>query len=101
MAVKVLISRRYQNGKAMELLKLLNKLRVEAMNQPGYITGETLIGHDDPQKLMVVGTWDSVDHWLKWQDDRNRADLEARIGELLTEPPTVEVFTLGTFPFRK
>jgi hypothetical protein len=63
MAVKVLITRRFKSGKGHELLGLLNQARSQAMNQPGYITGETLVGRDDPNKLVVIGTWQSEDHW--------------------------------------
>lgn len=101
MAIKVLITRRFREGKAMELLGLLNKIRVEAMNQPGYITGETLIGYDDRQKLVVIGTWESVDHWEKWKSNAVRTELEAQLEPLLVEPPQYEAFLFGTFPLRK
>ena len=39
MAVKVLIKRRFKEGKAKEVFALLNKFRAEAMLQTGYITG--------------------------------------------------------------
>ena len=72
MAVKVLIKRRFKEGKAREVFALLNNFRSAAMEQKGYITGETLIGHDDPQKLLVIGTWQSIDNWLSWKEDLAR-----------------------------
>ena len=98
MAVKVLITRRFQEGKGMEVLSLLNKLRSEAMNQPGYITGETVVGYDDPQKLLVIGTWDEVDHWIKWRDNPDRKATESKIAHFLIDPTEYEVFVFGSFP---
>ena len=58
MAVKVLIKRRFMEGKAMEVFALLNKFRSEAINQTGYVTGETLIDYNDPQKILRVSSED-------------------------------------------
>jgi len=101
MAVKVLITRRFKEGKGMEVLSQLNQLRSEAMNQPGYITGETLVGHDDPQKLLVIATWDRVEHWQKWKDNPTRKEHENKLGDLLLGSAQYEVFVLGAFPRRK
>ncbi|MEW5723536.1 MAG: antibiotic biosynthesis monooxygenase [Thermodesulfobacteriota bacterium] len=100
MAVKVLITRRFKQGKGMELLGRLNKLRGQAMNQPGYITGETIVGLDDPQKLLVIGTWQSGEHWKKWKEDPSRVSQETNLEDLLAEPTRYEVFSFGTFPPR-
>jgi hypothetical protein len=43
MIVKVMIKRKIKEGKAREVFALLNKFRADAMNQKGYISGETLI----------------------------------------------------------
>lgn len=98
MAVKVLITRRFKSGKGHELLGLLNQARSQAMNQPGYITGETLVGRDDPNKLVVIGTWQSDDHWKKWQESSVRKSLENQIAGLLESPTSYEVFSFGSFP---
>jgi len=101
MAVKVLITRRFKKDKGMEVLSQLNHLRSEAMNQPGYITGETLAGHDDPQKLLVIATWDTLEHWVKWKDNPTRKEYENKLTDLLEGPVQYEAFILGAFPRRK
>jgi heme-degrading monooxygenase HmoA len=98
MAVKVLITRRFKSGKGHELLGLLNQARSQAMNQPGYITGETLVGRDDPNKLVVIGTWQSEDHWKKWRESSTRKSLESQTDALLEGPTAYEVFSFGSFP---
>ena len=41
-AVKVIVRRRFKEGKTKGVFALLNKFRSDAMEQSGYISGETL-----------------------------------------------------------
>ena len=100
MAVKVLITRRFKEGQGLKLLSLLNRLRSQAMAQDGYITGETLVGVDDPRKLVIISTWESLDHWERWKSHQERANLEGDFVEVLSEPTGYEVFSFGSFPHR-
>ena len=86
MAVKIIIKRRFREGKAKEVFALLKKFRSEAMDQEGYITGETLIGFDDPQKVLVIATWQSRDNWLKWKEDSGRKANEDLLQQYLDGP---------------
>jgi len=63
MAVKIMIKRKASGEKLSELLPYLKQLRVLAMSQDGYIGGETLKRIDDPEELLVVSTWQSMDHF--------------------------------------
>jgi heme-degrading monooxygenase HmoA len=101
MAAKVIIKRRFKEGKAKEVFALLKKFRSEAMDQEGYITGETLIGFDDPQKVLVISTWQSIDSWLKWSKDAERKANEAFLQQYLEEPTEHEAYVLGPHPTRK
>ena len=101
MAVKVLITRRFKEGKALEVLAALNQLRAKALNYPGYITGETLFGHDDSNKLVVIGTWQSMEDWANWRNNPDRKEIEGRLLQLLAEPPQYETFVFGTYPYGK
>jgi quinol monooxygenase YgiN len=95
MAVKVLISRKLKPGALADALKVLGELRVGAMGESGYITGETLRGHHDPQKLVVISTWESPQAWESWQMDPARQEAENRLKPFLAQPTQVEVFDFG------
>ena len=97
MVVKVLITRRIQEGKAREVFALLNKFRADAMNQKGYVSGETLINHDDPHEILVISMWQGMENWLKWRDDPERRANESRLEGWLEGPTTYKVFVLGTY----
>ena len=54
MAVKVFIKRHIKEGKTKEVFALLKKHRIGAMNQKGYVTGETLMSYNN---LSAVYSW--------------------------------------------
>lgn len=95
MLVKVLMRRRMKNDKVREVFSLINKIRARAMNQKGYISGETLIAHSDPRKSMVIGTWQDMDDWLSWKEDPRRIELEAQLEPLLEGPTEYEAYVYG------
>ena len=97
MAVKVLVKTQYKQGKGKAFFTLLKKFRSDAMDQPGYISGEHLISRDDPRKVISISLWQNVDNWLKWRDDPERKILEAKAEENLEGPIMYEVYNLGTF----
>ena len=97
MVVKVLIKRKIKEGKSREVFALLNKFRSDAMSQKGYISGETLINHDNPQEIIVIAMWQGVENWLKWKENPERAANEARMTQWLEEPTTYDTYVLGTY----
>ena len=95
MTVKVFIKRHVKEGKVDEAYALLKKIRSHAMNQNGYISGETLVNHYDYRSITVISTWHSVDDWIKWEESDERAATEAELESLLEEPTKFEVYDLG------
>ncbi len=97
MLVKIIMRRRIKDRKAREVFSLIRKLRAHAMNQKGYISGETLVDHSDPQKTMVIGTWQSMDDWLKWKEDLVRIKLEKQLETLLESPTEYEAYVFSKY----
>jgi heme oxygenase (mycobilin-producing) len=83
MAVKIMIKRKVSGEKLAEILPYLKQLRVLAMSQDGYIGGETLKRIDDPEELLVVSTWQSMDQWNSWFVNPERNNLQEKIDSLL------------------
>jgi len=95
MAVKVLITREFKAGKANEALRLLMELRSKVTLRPGYISGQTLIGADTPNRLVVVSTWSDRKKWEKWYADPERKEFSKKMEDLLQAAENVEVFYPG------
>ncbi len=96
MIAKIIIKRRFKKENAPQILPLLNKIRSIAMNQPGYISGETLTQQDHPDSLAVICSWQRIEEWYVWKNSEERKQYEAML-ELYQEGPTIyEEYLLGT-----
>ena len=93
MAVKVFIKRSVRQNKEEALKPLLKKLRNLAMNQPGYVSGETFKRVDRPGENLVISTWQSMDDWRAWVLSEERAHTQEQIDYLLGEKTEYEIYT--------
>jgi heme-degrading monooxygenase HmoA len=100
MAVKVLIKRHLKEGTAKEVFAILNKMRAIAINQKGYITGETLTSHHDPHRVIVIATWQTIEDWLAYKDDKDRTANEAELEQYLESSTEYEEYVVGTVPYK-
>lgn len=92
--VTVIIKRRCRPGKEADLEKAILELRGGAMQQRGYISGETLRSADDPSVWLVISTWTSADLWRTWENSHERREMESKMASLLIQPQEVSVFSL-------
>lgn len=92
MAVKIFIKRSVPADKAPKLIPLLQRLRTLAMNQPGYISGETLQRVDRTGEYIVVSTWQSVENWQQWATSQTRIELQNQIDAALNQKTEYEIY---------
>jgi heme-degrading monooxygenase HmoA len=91
--VKVLMERTIRGQNVGQIVRLLRQLRVLAMQQPGYISGETLHGVDDPNYYLVISTWESLKQWQNWFNNPERRQLSTEIDGFLASPTVTRVMT--------
>ena len=95
MAVKVLIKRKVPDAKARKIIPLFRKMRALAMNQEGYISGETLRNMDDAEEFLVISSWQSYDDWDRWLKSAERQGIQDQIDELLGGHTHYQIFHYG------
>lgn len=83
MTVKIFIKRKVPGKNSVELALLLQKMRGLTLNQPGYISGETLKRIDKNDECMVISTWCSVEDWNTWVNNDRRIIVQSEIDNLL------------------
>jgi heme-degrading monooxygenase HmoA len=93
MEVKIIIKRIVPQNKKEALKPLLQKLRNLAMQQAGYISGETFKRIDRPGESLVVSTWQSMEDWRIWVMSDERRGTQEKIDHLLGEKTDYEVYT--------
>ena len=96
MAVKVLITRQFKQDGVDRAHQILKEIRSIVTLRPGYISGQTLISADTPNKTIVVSTWAGRNRWDEWNDDPKRKDFSESLKPLLESPEQIEVFLTGT-----
>ena len=92
MAVKVLIKRKVPQGKEVDVVKLITRLRTMATKQPGYISGETMRNVQDKDTYLVISIWQSAEDWEDWRANEERETIQADIDALLGETTRYEVY---------
>ena len=94
--VRVIIEHRAKDAKSAErLINVIRELRDEAMKQPGYITGETLVNTEDTCNVLVISTWQSLEDWRAWEASEIRARISREIEPLLLERPKVRILQIA------
>ncbi len=97
MQAKILIKRTFIKGKKNEIISLLKELRSGALQQPGYISGETLTSTEHPQTLMVISSWQDMESWQQWKANNTRTTIDKMLETYQEEPTEYQEFTLGGF----
>ena len=97
MIVKVFIKRKLRQENAMDAFHLLKKLRFNAMNRQGYISGETLVSAYDDCELIVISTWHDMEAWNSWKESEERKTIDAQLEELQEKPTVYEPFVFSKY----
>lgn len=98
--IRVIIERKIKSGKEREAWDLLHDLRSKAMRQTGYVSGETLMGHDDPLLWVVISAWLKAENWQDWLNSPERKALESREKALIAAPVKTTVLKFFEEPVR-
>ena len=97
MQAKIIIKRKFVKGKKAEIIALLREFRSGALNQPGYVSGETLTSVDDPQTMVVISTWQDIESWYKWKENNTRRALENMLESYQEESTKYHEYIVGAF----
>ena len=89
--IRVIIERYFRPDKDAELGELLLELRSKAIQQTGYVSGETLRSLIDPSLWLVISSWLDEDSWGAWENSQERQEIINKVEPLLVEPERVSI----------
>jgi len=92
MAIKVLVKRNVPTDKWEPLREKIDKLRSYSLDQPGYVSGETLRRIDQTGQSLVISKWKTREAWERWFASSRRRELQEEVDELLGEPTIYEIY---------
>ncbi len=87
--IKVIVKRRVK--KLEDIWSLLRELRAAAINEPGYVSGETLQQKDDPCTIITISTWTTLEGWKGWEKSPKREIIYKKIKPFLSSEPEITV----------
>ena len=93
MIVKVIITRTIDETKIKDLAPLIKRLRGLAIDQPGYISGETLKNVDKYGEYLTISIWHSLDEWKVFESKPERVELVNQLSALLKEDAEYKVYS--------
>ncbi len=96
MSVKIVIERRFKGPVDLEILRIIDEIRIKALRDRGYIGGETVVNVDDEREVLVFSAWSSVDDWETWYNKKEWEELERTLIPHLEEPAKIRAFQPGS-----
>lgn len=95
MTVRILIRRTIPAETAREIVPLFRQMRQLALQQKGYISGETLRNYNNPEEFLIISSWQAVSDWETWLKSPERQDMQEKIDRLLGGKTDYDVFHYG------
>ena len=78
-----------------ELIAALDRLELAAAADDAFLIDVALhVPLDDPDRVLVVSTWPSPEHYRRWEVDVGWKQIQDEIDPLLAEQPEVHVYRL-------
>jgi heme-degrading monooxygenase HmoA len=87
--ITVLIERHLAPDMGSTYEGFAKKIIQATVSTPGFISGESLHGVDDPNTRYIIVKMQSESDWRRWFRSRERLDLVGQLGPLLTIPEKI------------
>ena len=89
--IRVLIERHVAKSLESAYEERSRRVLQQAVNAPGFISGESLVDSRDPNHRFALANWRSEAHWQRWLKSEERKNLMA---ELIPMMDREEVITI-------
>jgi len=88
--IKVIVGHKVKEG--ADIQPILLKVRQTAIQYPGFIGAENLVGERDSSIVVLSSTWNALENWIAWEKSSVRTELYRQIEELLIGKPKVTIY---------
>lgn len=96
--LKIMIKRSVPAEREKEVLALITQLRIQATQQAGYVSGETLRSPEEPGQILVISIWEDDKDWQRWVESDARKELQARIDAIAGAETVYERYMSSGMP---
>jgi antibiotic biosynthesis monooxygenase (ABM) superfamily enzyme len=77
-----------------DIKPILLKLRMNAMQYPGFVGAENLTHRRDVSVIVAISTWEGPENWIAWEKSKVRAELIKEIEPLVEDQTRVELYDI-------
>ena len=84
----------YRVKKNADIKPLLLKLRMDAMQYPGFVGAENMVNRRDSSIVLVISTWERPENWIAWEKSKLMAELLKEIKPLVEDQTRVELYDI-------
>jgi antibiotic biosynthesis monooxygenase (ABM) superfamily enzyme len=90
--IKVIVGYRVKVG--ADIRPLLLKLRMNAMQYPGFVGAENLTHRRDAAIIVAISTWEGPENWIAWEKSKVREELIKEIEPMVEDQTKVELYDI-------
>jgi len=95
MSINVLLKITPKPGNVGTAHTAFQELKNLTREQPGYISGETLLSASSERATLLISRWITLGHWLDYRDCPERLTSLNKLKAFLTEPITTDVYVVS------
>ena len=91
--IRVLIERHIAESLESAYEERSRKVLQQAVNAPGFISGETLVDAHDPNHWLTLANWRSEADWDQWYHSEERKGLLTELQPMMDRDEAITVLT--------
>ncbi|MDX1632998.1 MAG: antibiotic biosynthesis monooxygenase [Marinobacter sp.] len=89
--IRVLIERHIAESLETAYEERSRHLLRQAIDAPGFVSGETLVDANDPNHRLTLCNWRSIADWDRWYHSRGRTELMAELIPMMDQEEKITV----------
>lgn len=62
-----------------------------AMNSHGFLSGESLQDHNDPNHRIIFATYRTLNDWLQWHQSKQRQEIMDQLRPMLVDDEKITI----------
>ena len=93
--IRVIIEREIKPEARDEYYALIRKAKKDTAIKQGFLGSELLHQLDNPNRIVIIASWNTVDDWLLWGNSPARKELAKQISSMLLTQEKVTVLETG------
>ncbi len=89
--IKVLIERVIAEGLEQPYEEVARRVLAAAVQSPGFISGESFRDMEQPNRRIIMVTWQNMHSWQRWESSESRRDSISAFAPILLEEEKISL----------